>query len=161
LTEGEAAHPANYRGCKHAKEELLKKRKSQGPPKPAGRVFSSRTVQANVSFAAALRGHTAEHKQQEAAVVTSKPQPEPAKPRQTATGQSVPALPVNSEAADMVKIITVVRPASRKRRRKGNPVVSGEAVMYGYESSATLTTDRLYYKIQTRPLVREGRILSP
>jgi hypothetical protein len=28
--------------------------------------------------------------------------------------------------------------------------------MYGYESSATLTTDRLHYKLQIRPLVREG-----
>jgi hypothetical protein len=28
--------------------------------------------------------------------------------------------------------------------------------MYGYESSATLTTVRLQYKLQTRPLVREG-----
>jgi hypothetical protein len=28
--------------------------------------------------------------------------------------------------------------------------------MYGYESSATLTTDRLHYKLQTRPLFREG-----
>jgi hypothetical protein len=28
--------------------------------------------------------------------------------------------------------------------------------MYGYESSATLTTDRLHYKLETRPLVREG-----
>jgi hypothetical protein len=49
-----------------------------------------------------------------------------------------------------------VIPASRKRRRKGNPVVPDETVMYGYESSATLTTDRLHYKLQTRPLVREG-----
>jgi hypothetical protein len=109
LAEGEAAHPANYRGCKHAKEELLKKRKPQGPPKPAGRVFSSKPVQANVTFAAALRGHTAGQKQQEAAVVPSKPQPQAAKTRQTATGQSVPALHVNSEAADMVKIITIVQ----------------------------------------------------
>jgi hypothetical protein len=45
-------------------------------------------------------------------------------------------------------------PASRKRWRKGNPVVSDETVMYGYESSATLTTDRLHYKLQTRPFVR-------
>jgi hypothetical protein len=30
--------------------------------------------------------------------------------------------------------------------------------MYGYESSATLTTDRLHYKLQTRPLVREGAL---
>jgi hypothetical protein len=28
--------------------------------------------------------------------------------------------------------------------------------MYGYESSAILTTYRLHYKLQTRPLVREG-----
>jgi hypothetical protein len=28
--------------------------------------------------------------------------------------------------------------------------------MYGSESSATLTTDRLHYKLQIRPLVREG-----
>jgi hypothetical protein len=109
LAEGEAAHPANYRGCKHAKEELIKKRKSQGPPKPAGRVLSSRPVQANVTFAAALRGHTAEQKQQVAAVVTSNPQPEPANTRQTETGQSVPAHTINSETADMVKIITVVQ----------------------------------------------------
>jgi hypothetical protein len=54
-----------------------------------------------------------------------------------------------------------VIPASRKRRQKGNSVVSGETVMYGYESSATLTTDRLHYKLQTCPLVREGRILPP
>jgi hypothetical protein len=51
---------------------------------------------------------------------------------------------------------STVIPTSRKRRRKGNPVVSDETVIYGYESSATLTTDRLQYKLQTRPLVREG-----
>jgi hypothetical protein len=28
--------------------------------------------------------------------------------------------------------------------------------MYGYESSVTLTTERLHYKLQTRPLIREG-----
>jgi hypothetical protein len=54
------------------------------------------------------------------------------------------------------KNIFTVIPASRKRRRNGNPVVSDETVMYGYESSATLTTNRLHYKLQTRPLVREG-----
>jgi hypothetical protein len=51
---------------------------------------------------------------------------------------------------------STVIPVSRKRRRKGNPVVSAETVMYDYESSATLTTDRLRYKLQTRPLVRES-----
>jgi hypothetical protein len=54
------------------------------------------------------------------------------------------------------KNTSTVIPASRKRRRKGNPVVSDDTVMYGCESSAILTTDRLYYKLQTRPLVREG-----
>jgi hypothetical protein len=54
------------------------------------------------------------------------------------------------------KNISTVIPASRKRRRKGNPVITDETVMYDYESSATLTTDRLQYKLQTRPLVREG-----
>jgi hypothetical protein len=51
--------------------------------------------------------------------------------------------------------------ASPKRRRKGNSVVSYETVMYGYESSATLTTDTLHYTLQKSPLVREGRILPP
>jgi hypothetical protein len=54
------------------------------------------------------------------------------------------------------KDTSTVIPASRKRRRKRNPVVSDERVMHGYESSATQTTDRLHYKLQTRPLVREG-----
>jgi hypothetical protein len=39
--EGETAHPANYRGCRHAKEEMQKK-KLQGKPKnTTGSVFSS------------------------------------------------------------------------------------------------------------------------
>jgi hypothetical protein len=57
---------------------------------------------------------------------------------------------------DASKHASTVIPANRKRRRKGNPVVSDETLMYGYESSATLTTDRLHYKLQTRPLLREG-----
>jgi hypothetical protein len=59
--------------------------------------------------------------------------------------------------AEAGKNTSAVISASRKRRRKGNPVVSDETVMYGYESSATLTTDRrLHYKLRTRPLIREG-----
>jgi hypothetical protein len=54
------------------------------------------------------------------------------------------------------KNTSTVIPASRKRRQSGNPVVSDEILMYGYESPATLTTDRLHCKLQTRPLVREG-----
>jgi hypothetical protein len=60
-----------------------------------------------------------------------------------------------SPCVEAGKKTSTVNPASLKRRRKGNPVVSGETVMYSYESSATLTTDRLQYKLQTRPLVRE------
>jgi hypothetical protein len=54
------------------------------------------------------------------------------------------------------KNTSTVIPASRKRRRKGNPAVSDETVMNSYESSAPLNTDSLYYKLQTLPLVREG-----
>jgi hypothetical protein len=54
------------------------------------------------------------------------------------------------------KNTSTVIPASRKRRPKENLVVSDETVMYGYESSATLTTEKLHYILQTRPLVREG-----
>jgi hypothetical protein len=38
---------------------------------------------------------------------------------------------------------------------KGTELVSDETVMHGYESSATLTTDGLHYKLQTSTLVRE------
>jgi hypothetical protein len=65
-------------------------------------------------------------------------------------------MPFRDPRVEAGKNPSTVIPASRKRRRKGNPVVSDETVMYGYESSATLTTDRLQYKLQTRPLAREG-----
>jgi hypothetical protein len=41
-------------------------------------------------------------------------------------------------------------------RWKGNSVVSDETVMYGHESTANVTTDRVHYKLQARSLVREG-----
>jgi hypothetical protein len=71
-----------------------------------------------------------------------------------------PVLSSESPSVEAGKNTSTVIPASRKKRRKGNPVVSGETVMYGYESSATLTTDRLHYKLQTRSLVREGAPLK-
>jgi hypothetical protein len=58
------------------------------------------------------------------------------------------------------KNTSTVIPASRKRQRELNPVVSGETVMYRYESSATLTTDRLHCKLQTGPLIKEGKNTS-
>jgi hypothetical protein len=54
------------------------------------------------------------------------------------------------------KNTSTIIPASRKRRRKENPIVSDVTVIYGYESSATVTIDRLHYKLQARPLVGEG-----
>jgi hypothetical protein len=53
LRDGEEPHPSNYRGCRHAKEEL-QKRKAQRALNPAtGRVFSKYTTP-SVSFAAVL-----------------------------------------------------------------------------------------------------------
>jgi hypothetical protein len=64
--------------------------------------------------------------------------------------------PLYIYSLSLPKNTSTVIPASRKRQQKGNPVVSGETVMYGYEFSATLTTDILYCNLQTRPLVRES-----
>jgi hypothetical protein len=58
LVEGEKPHPANYRGCRHAKEELQKKTLQRTPKPTTGRVFSSNPNTPGVSFAAALRGST-------------------------------------------------------------------------------------------------------
>jgi hypothetical protein len=45
LAEGEKPHPANYRGCKLAMEEMLRRRTPQILPKnTAGRTFSSKPV---------------------------------------------------------------------------------------------------------------------
>jgi hypothetical protein len=47
----------NYQCCRHAKEEMGNE-KSQGTPKNrTGRVFSSKLIKPNMSFATALRGH--------------------------------------------------------------------------------------------------------
>jgi hypothetical protein len=60
LAEGEKPYPANYRGCRHSKEELQKK--SQRTSKTTtGSVFSSNPTTPGVSFVAALRGSTAQH----------------------------------------------------------------------------------------------------
>jgi hypothetical protein len=47
------------------------------------------------------------------------------------------------------KNTSTVIPVSRKRRRKGTPVVSDETVLHGNESSSFLTTDILHYKFWT------------
>jgi hypothetical protein len=58
LAEGEKAHPANYRGCRHAKEEMRKKKPQRTTNPTTGRVFATKFINPSVSFAAALRGHT-------------------------------------------------------------------------------------------------------
>jgi hypothetical protein len=107
LAEGEKAHPANYRGCKHAKEEIRKK-KPQGTPKTtSGRVFSSNPVKLHLSFTAALRGQADKQPQQKLAANscnTSAP-----KPTEQTTGQSVQAPNVNSDSLDMIRAITVAQ----------------------------------------------------
>jgi hypothetical protein len=52
--------------------------------------------------------------------------------------------------------LTVSRKVNSTSTSKGDPVVSDEKVVYGYESSITLATDRFHYKLQTSPLIREG-----
>jgi hypothetical protein len=58
LVGGEKPHPANYRGCSHAKEELQKKKLQRAPKPTTGMVFSSKPIAPGVSFPAALRGRT-------------------------------------------------------------------------------------------------------
>jgi hypothetical protein len=69
-------------------------------------VFSSKTVQPALSFAAALRGHPAEQTRKEAA-----PPLRATKSSTTSeqTGQSVPAPTVNNVNVDMFNVITVVQ----------------------------------------------------
>jgi hypothetical protein len=82
LEEGEKLHPANYRGCRHAKEEMLKKKKPQETPQSkTGRVFSSNFRRPNVTFAAALQDQTKQPRQQEEVEYG----PEPQKPKRKET----------------------------------------------------------------------------
>jgi hypothetical protein len=74
LAKGETVHPANYRGYRHAKEEMRKK-KPQGTSKSTtGRVFPSTFIKPHLSFTAALRGQV-DQLHQEAVASTSKPEP--------------------------------------------------------------------------------------
>ncbi|XP_033611609.1 uncharacterized protein LOC117283140 [Cryptotermes secundus] len=62
LAEGDKPHPANYWGCRHAREEL-QKRKAKRTPKTATEVFSSNFTP-GVSFMAALRGNAEQQRPQ-------------------------------------------------------------------------------------------------
>jgi hypothetical protein len=107
LAEGERAYPANYRGCKHAKEEMRKK--SQGTPKTTSeRVFSSNIVKPHLSFAAALRGQGNHQPHEEALANTSNPEATATKTKVQKTGQSVQAPTVHNDPLDMFRALTVV-----------------------------------------------------
>jgi hypothetical protein len=58
LAEGEKAHPANYRGYKHAKVELQKRKSQRTSKTTTGKVFSSNLTTPDVPFAVVLRGKT-------------------------------------------------------------------------------------------------------
>jgi hypothetical protein len=56
------APPFNYRGCRHAKEEMQKRRSKRTPNNMTGRMFSSKFTTPTLSFAAALRGNSEQKK---------------------------------------------------------------------------------------------------
>jgi hypothetical protein len=131
LAEREKAHPANYRGCRHAKEHL-QKRKSQGTPKTTtGRAFSSNLTTTGVSFAAALRGSTQKQQRPQALQVTvespsiAKKQSVPAPAELQQTGQSVRATNVNSLSPD--RMLKVVVTAVQQIMTESNGAVLEEA----------------------------------
>jgi hypothetical protein len=113
LKDGERPHPSTYRGCSHAKEELLRRRTQRPSNKgPAGRLFTSAYVVPGQSFAAALRGDS---QQQPPMRQNHKVKPNPAdqtefQPPTQQTGQSVQAPTVHSSPLDdMFKVATVVQ----------------------------------------------------
>jgi hypothetical protein len=101
LAEREKPHPANYRGCRHAKEELQKKKSQRTQKTTTGRVFSSNITMPGVSFEAALRDSTAQYQSHARQVPVADPRAEvklstPASGQQQNAGQSVRAPTVNS-----------------------------------------------------------------
>jgi hypothetical protein len=107
LTEGENAQPANYRGCKHAKEEMPKKKLQATPKHMSGRVFSYNPVKPHLSFAAALRcqGNQPPHKEAPAASFS---EPPATKANVQKACQSVQAPTVNGGPLEMFRAISVV-----------------------------------------------------
>jgi hypothetical protein len=117
LLEGDKPHPANYRGCTHAKEELQKKKTQRTPNTTTGRVFSSNLTMPGVSFVVALRGSTAQEQDPQACQVPvadpvtgiQSRKPAPGQQQQT-SGQSVRVQNVNSQPLDnMLRVVTVVQ----------------------------------------------------
>jgi hypothetical protein len=119
LAEGEKPHSGNYRGCRHAKEEMEKKMSQRAPGTTTARVFSSNRTSQSMSFTAALCGKTEEQQQPQthqvtkacpATMETMVPAALP-QHKQRTTGQSVQAPNANSSSLDkMLKaVVTVVQ----------------------------------------------------
>jgi hypothetical protein len=50
LAEGEKAHPSTYRGYRHAKEDLLRRKSQRTPKTTTGRVFPTKLTTPDVSL---------------------------------------------------------------------------------------------------------------
>jgi predicted adenine nucleotide alpha hydrolase (AANH) superfamily ATPase len=118
LAEEEKAHPANYRGCRYAKEEMHKRKSQRTPKTTTRRVFSSNLTTPGVSFVVALQGSIEQqqwpHTCQVAVAgpVTMEPRvPAPLHQyKQQAIGQSVEAPNVYSLPLEyMLRILTAVQ----------------------------------------------------
>jgi hypothetical protein len=114
LSAGDKPHPANYRGCRHAKK--MQKKKSQRTPRTTtGRVFSSNFNTPGMAFTAVVQGKTEKQQQprthQVAGPATMEPRVSAALPqnKQQKAGQSVWAPNVNSLSLDkMLKVVVTV-----------------------------------------------------
>jgi hypothetical protein len=116
LVEGERPHPANYRGCRHAKEDMQRKKLQRALKPTTGRVFSTNPVTPGVSFAAALRGDASQDQRPLTRQLPVAVPPAARKSSVTApvqgqeTGQSVQSPNVSSHPSDnMLKVVTVVQ----------------------------------------------------
>jgi hypothetical protein len=117
--EGEKPHPANYRGCRHAKEEMQKKKSQRTSRTTTGKVFFSNFTTTGLSFAAAIPGRTEEQQQPQInqVAVASPAIVEPRVPvlllqhEQQTSDQSVQAPNVNSLPLDKMlrAVIAVVQ----------------------------------------------------
>jgi hypothetical protein len=115
LAEGEKIHPTNYQGCRHAKEEMQKKKSQRTPKTTTGMEFSTNLITPGMCFAVVLRDKTEKQQQpqthQVAGPVTMEPRVPAALPQheQQKTGQSVWAPNVNSLSLDkMLKVVVTV-----------------------------------------------------
>jgi hypothetical protein len=59
----EKVHQSNYKGCRHAKEELLRKMSQRIPKSTTGRLFPAKMTTPGVSFEAALSGRREDQQQ--------------------------------------------------------------------------------------------------